>query len=141
MSIELYIFLPDSSVPTVQDWQDAISAAAFPLVLDRDIDLPSHRGFLPAKYKGKDTGFEFYLDAASDIVGTYPHVAAKLGPRTECATFRWGSDLLEMCAALSATASLAKLTNGLYFYPDDDIIYEADEALIATRNDLKSVPL
>ena len=48
---------------------------------------------------------------------------------------------MELCAALSAAASLAKLTNGLYFYPEDDIIYEADEALVATRNDLKSVPL
>jgi len=141
MSIELHIFLPESPVPTTKAWQDAIDAAAFPVVLNADTDLPSHRGFLPAEYNGKKTGFEFYLDAASDIIATYPHLAVKAGPRTRCATFRWGGDLLEMCAALSAAASLAKLTNGLYFYPDDDIIYEADEALIATRNDLKSVPL
>jgi hypothetical protein len=44
-----------------------------------------------------------------------------------------------MCAALSAAASLAKLTSGLYFYPEDNIFYEANEALVATRNDLKSV--
>lgn len=141
MSIELHIFLSESPVPTIKAWQDAIDAALFPLVLNADIDLRSHRGFLAAKYNGKETGFEFYLDAASDIIATYPHIAANTGPRTICATFRWGGDLLEMCAALSAAASLAKLTNGLYFYPDDDIIYDADEALIATRNDLKSVPL
>jgi hypothetical protein len=141
LSIELHIFLADSPAPTVRTWQSAIESAAFPLVLDVECDLASHRGFLPAKYDGKQTGFEFYLDGASDILVAYPHVAARVGQHTRCATFRWGGDLLEMCAALSAAASLAKLTKGLYFYPDDDVIYDADEALIATRNDLKSVPL
>ena len=46
-----------------------------------------------------------------------------------------------MCAALSAAASLAKVTDGVYFYPDDDIVYEADEALSSTQRDLKSVPV
>jgi hypothetical protein len=103
--------------------------------------LIHHRWNVPAKYDGKQTGFEFYLDAASDVLVAYPHVAARAGQRTRCATFRWGGDLLEMCASLSAAASLAKLTSGLYLYPDDDLIYEADEALNATRNDLKSVGL
>jgi hypothetical protein len=141
MSIELHIFLADSPALTVEAWQGAVEAAAFPVVLDGEIDLASHSGFLPVRYDGKQTGFEFYVDPASDILVAYPHVAAQVGPRTKCATFRWGGDLLEMCAALSAAASLAKLTKGLYFYPDDDLIYEADEALVATRNDLKSVPL
>lgn len=139
MSIELHIFLPGCSVPTIEAWQNAIELEAFPLVLDPETDLKSHRGFLPAKYDGRPTGFEFYLDAASEILATYPHVGTSAGHCTRCATFSWGGDILEMCAALSAAASLAKLTNGLYFYPDDDIIYDADQALIATRNDLKSV--
>lgn len=141
MSIELHIFLPDSPALTVQAWQGAVEAAAFPMILDEEIDLASHSGFLPARYDGKQTGFEFYVDPASDILAAYPHVAAQVGPRTKCATFRWGGDLLEMCAALSAAASLAKLTKGLYFYPDDDLICEADEALVATRKALQSVPL
>jgi hypothetical protein len=53
----------------------------------------------------------------------------------------WGGDFLEMSAALSAAASLAKHADGIYFYPDDDIIYGADEAVHATRRDLSSVPI
>jgi hypothetical protein len=64
-----------------------------------------------------------------------------VGDRESCATFRWGGDLLEMCAALSAAASLVKITDGIYFYPDDDIVYGADEALSVTQRDLKSVPV
>jgi len=138
LSIELHIFLPDSPAPTVQAWQSAIEAAAFPLVLDAERDIASHRGFLPVKYNGKQTGFEILLETPLRTYSSLTHTSPQ---RTRCATFRWGGDLLEMCAALSAAASLAKLTNGLYFYPEDDLIYESSEALVATRNDLKSVPL
>jgi len=141
MSIELHIFLPEAAIPTIQTWQTAIDAAEFPLKLGTDVDLHSHRGFLPAMYKDKETGFELYFDAATDIIADYPHISGKVGVRTECATFRWGGNLMEMCAALSAAASLAKASGGLYFYPDDDLLYEADEALSVTRKELGSVPI
>jgi hypothetical protein len=78
------------------------------------------------------------LDSSSDILPSYSHIAARFGGRDACATFRWGSDLTEMSAALAAAGSLTKLTDGIYFYPDDDILYAADEALRATKRDLES---
>jgi hypothetical protein len=33
-----------------------------------------------------------------------------------------------------------KLSDGVYFYPDDDILYGANEAIEATRRDLSSIP-
>ena len=76
------------------------------------------------------------MESATDIVESFPHIAQRIGSRDMSASFRWGGNLDEMAAALSAAATLAKLTDGIYFYPDDDILYDADEAIEATRNDL-----
>jgi hypothetical protein len=141
MSVELHIFLRDSQVRTVDIWQAAIDQAGFPTALDRELNVQAHTGFLAASYKGKSTGFEFDLGQTADILAIYPHIARQVDDRGTCATFRWGGDFLEMSAALSAAASLARLTDGIYFYPDDDIIYDADEAMHATRRDLDSVPI
>jgi hypothetical protein len=46
---------------------------------------------------------------------------------------------MEIGAALAAAASLTELTDGVYFYPDDDLIYSAAEVVAATRRDLNSI--
>ena len=137
MSSELHIFLRDSSVPDRAPWQAAIEQLGFPTVLYPTLDARKDTGFSPTTYSGKDTGFEFYLDSAADILSAYGHIASRVGDRDRCASFRWGGDLDEMSAATTAAAALAKLADGIYFYPDDDILYTADEAVEATRRDLQ----
>ena len=139
MSLELHIFLKNSHVPTLEAWQQAIERLRFPTVLDTTLDVQRHAGFSPATYAGKPTGFEFYLEPAEDLLVAYDHIAERVGPRDACATFRWSSDMTEMCAAVSAAAALAKIADGIYFYPDDDIVYNPDEAIKATRKDLSAV--
>lgn len=136
MAVELHIFVSAARVPTTDVWQEAINRAGFPAVLDPSVDVQTHTGYWPTTYNGSRTGFEFYLDPARDLLDAYPHIADRVGGRERCATFRWSGDRLEMSAALSAAAALTKLTDGVYFYPDDDIIYGADEAVQATKNDL-----
>jgi hypothetical protein len=139
MSIELHIFLEKSKVPTRDLWQAEIERLGFPAVIDSPFDLQRDTGFRPASYEGAATGFEFYLESSKTIIESYPHVAPHVGNRDVCATFRWGGDLAEMGAASAAAASLAKLTDGIYFHPDDDLLYTADEALKATRTDLDEI--
>ena len=141
VAIELHVFISGAGVPTACAWQEAINRAGFPAKLDTSVEVQTHAGFWPASYKERPTGFEFYLTPATDFLKTYPRVADRVGDRTICATFRWGGSLLEMCIALSAAAALTKLTDGIYFYPDDDIVYGADEAVPATHRDLSPVPM
>lgn len=139
MAIELHVFAHDSRIPSRATWQRAIDELGFPAVLDSSLELRQDRGYVPTTYQGNDAGFELYLDPAAKVLSVYPHIAPKSGDRDTCVTFRWGSDLTECAAALSAAAALAKVTDGVYFYPDDDIVYDADEAIAATRRDLSLI--
>jgi hypothetical protein len=139
MAVELHVFLQDSRVPDRDTWQQAIEQLGFPAVLEPSRDLRRDTGFRPTSFRGQSTGFEFYLEPAADILSSYPHITPKVGSRDKCATFRWGGDMAECGAALSAGAALAKVTDGIYFYPDDDILYGADEAVAATQRDLASI--
>lgn len=141
MSIELHIFLDDSRVPSPEAWQRAIDQLGFPAVLDPSLDLRKDTGFIPTTYDGKTTGFELYLEPAATVLSAYASITPSVGERDKCVTFRWGSDLTECAAAMSAAAALAKLTDGIYFYPDDDLLYDPDEAIEATRRDLSSIEL
>ena len=136
MALELHIFMQVLRVPNREDWQHTIEQLGFPTVLDLTLDLRRDTGFTPTSYKGKSTGFELYLEPAADVLSSYAHIEPKIDGRDMCVTFRWGSDLTECDAALSAAAALVKLTDGVYFYPDDDILYNVDETIDAVRKDL-----
>src|SRR5205823_49885 len=106
MSMELHIFMQDSRVPSREDWQRAIEQLGFPTVLDSSFDIRRDRRFIPATYQGEPTGFEFYLEPATDVLSGSPHITPKVGDRDKCVTFRWGSNETECAAALSAAAAL-----------------------------------
>ena len=139
MSLELHIFIQDSKVPSRDDWQQAIDDAGFPTVLDLSLDLRRDTGFRPTIYKEQATGYEFYLEPAPGILESYSHIAEQVGNRDMCATFRWGGDLVECAAAISSAAALTKLADGIYFYPDDDIIRTAEDVVETTRQELSSI--
>lgn len=139
MSIELHIFMQDTRVPDRNAWQQTVDQLSFPTVLDPALNVRNDGGFSPTIYKGTSTGFEFCLEPAAEILSSYSHIMPRVGNRDMCATFRWGGDLTECAAALSAAAALTKLTDGIYYYPDDDILYDADEVVEATQNDLNSI--
>ncbi len=136
MSQELHVFMQDSRIPSRDAWQLAMERLGFTATLDAPFDLRSDSGFRPATFKGQSTGFEFYLETAADVLSNYPHIASTVGDRDKCATFRWGGDLNECAAGLSAAAALVNLADGIYYYPDDGILYDAEQVVEATRKDL-----
>src|SRR5260221_13372798 len=66
MSAAIQVFLRDASVPTVDDWNAAIKAAGFDLVLD-PFNLRTDAGYRPAMLKGEESGFEWYLSPTTEI--------------------------------------------------------------------------
>jgi len=139
MSMELYVLLRDSSVPTSPQWENAIREAAFDLSLNATVSIRDWTGFLPAVYRGVKTGFEFDVSDASDITDTYPGVAEQIGDRDVSANFRWGGDLRECVAAVVASAALAKLCDGVLYDPQEGTFHTGDEALETARQTVHSV--
>ncbi len=137
MSILLHIFLHDSRIPSRDVWQRAIEQLGFPVVLDSAFDVRRDKGFRPATLRGEETGFEFYLEPAADVASYYAHIASQVSDRDQCATFRWAGDSDECASAISAAAALAKLADGVYFYPDDNLLLDADGAVETARKDLE----
>jgi hypothetical protein len=67
MSISLSVFLNAARLPPPIEWQAAIRSAGFDVELDTDFDPRAFSGFLPAKYRGRAAGFEYYLDQVSGM--------------------------------------------------------------------------
>jgi hypothetical protein len=139
MAVQLHIFLKDTRVPNREAWQRAIEQLGFPVVLDPSLDLHRDKGYSPTTYGGHTTGFELYLEPANELVSAYPQIASRVGNRDQCVTFRWGGDLMECAAALSAAGALACVADGIYFYPDDNAVYDVQAALAAIRRELSSI--
>lgn len=119
MSMELHVLLSNTRLPDVREWQAAIDALGFDVKLDPSLAVETGRGFLPARFKGRDSGFEFTVWPASDISDTYPEFANQFAGRDRAANFRWGGDLIEMACALVASAALAQLSDGVWFDPQE----------------------
>src|SRR5262245_16584297 len=139
MSIELHIFVHDSPVPSRESWQQAIDEMSLSMILYETLEVRTHTGFLPTILAGEPTGFEFCLEPTEDVLSSYAHIRNKVSDREKGATFIWGGNQTEMTAALSAAAALIKLSDGVYYYPSDNVIYDSDEAVEAIRADLNAL--
>jgi hypothetical protein len=117
----------------------AIEEAGFPAVLYQSLDLRKDTGFSPTTFNGQDSGFELYLDPAAGCLESYPHIAAQVGGRDKCVSFRWGGDLVEAAAAISSAAALTKLGDGIYFDPETDRVFTADTILAGIQEDLNGL--
>jgi hypothetical protein len=113
MSMELHVFC-DRRLNSIAEWQHAIDAEGFQLLLAGDVDLATASGMLPATLEGGQTGFESYYDDALKTmrflgVSHFTHFwKYALG-------LRWGADLLGLEAAWMAATAYAAATGGIIF--------------------------
>jgi hypothetical protein len=123
----------------VVEWQQAIDGLGFDVRLDSSVDPATHGGFWPAVFDGRETGFEFYINPSKEVLRGYPHIKSRAAGSEQCASFVLHSDMLELCAASASAAALTSLTNGIWYYADGDVIYDAGEAVASARQDVKMV--
>lgn len=62
MSIDIDILLNSKNMPSQKDWQLALRESGFDLVFQSSFDVSSYEGYLPCKYQGNDTGFEYTME-------------------------------------------------------------------------------
>jgi len=132
--MELHVIL--AAIPDVAAWQRAITAAGFNIVLDSALNTTDHVGFVPVRFAGIDSGFEYDIFPIADITEAYPSYASQFGNRRFSANFRWGGDLTEMSCVLAASAALAKLTNGICFDPQEGVCLTGDQAIAQAKAEI-----
>ena len=134
MGAAIQVFLRDSTVPTVGDWNAAIKAEGFDLVLD-PFDLRTDACYRPASLKGEESGFEWYLSkvATKEEMPELP-VKPFIGDCDLRAQLCFTSYAKEEVAAAIAGAVLAKLVGGYYWDPEiDNRFLQGDDAIAAAQ--------
>jgi hypothetical protein len=126
MSVDYFIFVQESCLPTIVEWQRALDDAETGIVLDDVGDLRSHTGYLPARYHGDRSGFEFFFGTAKDVFGSEPQ---EVGSRSHAIDFVTHSDMQELMCGMIAGAVLAKVADGLVFDEDSGTFVDGDKAL------------
>lgn len=129
MANEQFAFLAKSDVPDRTSWQAAIEDCGFDLILDPNLRPFEDAGFLPCKFRGRDSGFEIYyqdaseLDALRDIAGTHDY----------CVSFRWGGDMTECACVMIASYVLAKRFSATVSYEGEPPAESLDQFLAETN--------
>jgi len=131
--MELHVFLRNAALPAREEWQTAITEEGFALILDATLDVRNHAGFSQIMCWGKKSGFEFDLNPAPDITSRYRGVSERIGARNVSANFRWQGNVLESLGVHIASAVLAKLADGILYYPQKAHFSTSHEAMAMAR--------
>jgi hypothetical protein len=100
MSLSVSVRIPAGQHFTPAQWQAAIVEGGFDLVLDTNFDPVTFSGFLPAKYDGEDSGFEYFREPGSN-------------GGEAAVSMVWHSDAREGICANIAAACLSSTTGGI----------------------------
>jgi hypothetical protein len=128
MSVDIYVLLNKSSLPSVKTWQSALNSLGTSVTLDDAFDPFHDSGFVPCKFGTTSTGFEFFLETRDGLVGTYPQLADHMQNYDSGAVFSWSSDMKECAAAISAAAALATVGQGIMYDPQEDAWFGVPDA-------------
>ena len=101
MSVDLNVFLDPGRMVTPAQWAQAVKDAGFEVEMDTDFDPREFSGFLPCKYKGRDTGFEYYYGVEQGAA------------RPACLTFSTRSDYREFATSMICAAVLTSIVDGV----------------------------
>lgn len=141
MSMDLYI-LSNRPARSMTEWQSAIDADGFQILLDPTAVFEDLNGFLPVRLDGAGTGFEVDHEDAAELTEMFGE--SDVARTWTCAlAFHWGGDAREMVAAYSAAASYARAMEGVVLDPQEGEVMQPAAALdlarklaVETRDDL-----
>jgi hypothetical protein len=127
MSVDSFFFVRDEKLPTISEWQSALDRAGVDIVLEDVGDLRKHTGYLPARYRGQPSGFEWlYGPLAENFGGDAPDGLNGRVHVINCVTH---SDMTELVCGLVACSVLSQVADGLFLDDESGGIVSADQAL------------
>jgi hypothetical protein len=131
MSMEAYA-LCARQLDSAAAWQAAIDALGFDLHLRAEKIPPASSGHLPATRHGRSAGFECSIVPLSELTDLYPEIDFG-GPWACVYAFYFGT-ISESIGALIAIAACLEFAGGLAFFPQEDRLLTADQAIQYARD-------
>lgn len=133
MSAAILVYFKDSKLPTVDEWNAAIKAEGFDLVLD-PFDPRTDSCYRPAILNGRGSGFEWYFNALTAEDKTELSDMPQIVDCDCLASLHYTSMADEDVATSIAAAVLAKLTGGFYLDTDrGNDLFDGPAALDVAR--------
>ncbi len=134
MSATIQVFLRNARLPSIDQWNAAIKAEGFDVVLD-PFELRSDDGYLPAFLNGEESGFEWYLSSVAESEESPDYLfKAFVGNCDLIAQLCFTSLANEEVTSAIAGAVLAKLSGGYYWDPETDKRFlQGNDAIVAAR--------
>jgi hypothetical protein len=122
MPVELLVVLATAKAPDWSSWNQALWDARAPASLARSVDLQHHNGFLPARVKGRATGFYFLVESAPDLAVRYPALANLPLARSIAYSLSYGAHPEECAAAFLSASVLVSRFDGVVFDPQQNLL-------------------
>jgi hypothetical protein len=135
ISVDLFVHLKRSTMPRPTEWNLAMKQAGFDVELDLGFDQ-SHTGFLPCKFRGIPTGFEFY---GCDLKNDDKQSRGIPEAYDFSVTFTTGSDLREFAASLIAAGVLCQSADGMLVDPQSGNAFRADSVMAMVKKEITSI--
>jgi len=136
MALEIHVFFR-GRLPSKAALSRTLKALEFPLAIrPSGGPLERHKGLLPMRLRGEETGVEFDMFEGREVV---EELGGKKITRAfdRSANLRWGGDENAMTAAFCFAAALAKAANGVVFDAEAGRTLSLDKAIGAARSALK----
>ncbi len=123
-------------MPEPKEWAQAIVESGFPMEMDTNFDVDSFSGFLPCKFKGEKSGFEYY----SDTLTKEDQLDLDLPDSYDFATmFVAHADLRELATSVIASGVLCSMVEGLLCDPQSGEFWSGKAALSWVRSKLVEI--
>ncbi len=136
MSVELTVYLSREMMPDPKRWAEAIVEAGFSVELDLDFDVDSFSGYLPCRYAGADSGFE-YSSGPIEFIDEL-----ELPNEFDFSvTFSTHSDMRELASSVVAAGVLCSVGRGILVDPQADVTVKSDDAVAWASDQLDEIDL
>jgi hypothetical protein len=135
VSVDLVVYLPRASMPNPERWAQAIRDSGFAVELGTAFDPDTATGFHPCRFRGVESGFEYYASRLSE------EERRELGAPPGCdfsVNLVTHSDLRECATSLIAASVLCQISGGLLVDPQSGERFAAPVVLAWAREQLDS---
>ncbi len=136
MSVDLIVYLRRSAMPTPARWQRSVGDAGFPVELDTDFDVETFSGFLPCKFRGADSGFEYFSTSVDERERAEAGTPSGVDFAVTLATH---SDPREFASSLLVSGALCHVSGGRLVDPQSGESISSERVLGWVREQLSGL--